>query len=101
MAEPINFEALVHRAADKVQREDKVTVTPEARRLLIHRAEEHAEEVYKVMTDRSLSVSDLEIAAAAQFREASSRHPALVRATITRAAVETAMERRCHFVPWC
>lgn len=101
--EEVHFEEIVDRAADSVERQEHVVIDRDARDLLIHRAEEHAQEVRIALRDRGWSKQDLEHAAADQFKEAltDSTGSRIQIEIIGIASVEAGMRRKCHFVPWC
>jgi hypothetical protein len=101
--EEVHFEEIVDRAADSVEQQEHVVIDRDARDLLIHRAEEHAQEVRIALRDRGWSKQDLEHAAADQFKEAltDSTGSRIQIEIIGIASVEAGMRRKCHFVPWC
>ncbi|MBV9748254.1 MAG: hypothetical protein JO157_05525 [Acetobacteraceae bacterium] len=124
MAGSFDFEAIVDEAARAVEAEHTAHVTPEARAVLITKANAHAAEVERVAHEQGLSRDQLVKAAVAQLREAlpprraalaprlrnvrsfiedgaSARRDPAATFRIDARAVQAGMDRKCWFVPWC
>jgi hypothetical protein len=102
----IDFEDVVARAADKVERDQNVGIEPNAREVLVSRARAHEADIYKTLSDLGLAERDLEDAAERQFQDAvvihRTKYPVVFsRRMVDAASIEAGMRWRCHFVPWC
>jgi hypothetical protein len=104
---PIDFERIVDRAAEHVQRQRGIIIEPEARDVLVKRARNHEEDVENALKGLGLSEPGwepyLEGAAREQFQESLVDPDEYLanRKSVNVDAVERGMKRKCHFVPWC
>lgn len=71
MAAPINFRAVVDRAAEIVEREGKgeIHIQPDAREALVKRVVEHDADVRRAIKEQGLKEEDLVKAAVNQLQE--------------------------------